>query len=322
MSKRIKKAFAILTALVMVFAMSTTAFAASGTGYYEVGSAATYSNPITVKVVVQSGKTPTSGSAYINDVRTITVGQSGVSGQTFTVRDAMIAYNAGGYGITACDNTGNAITSTSDYIYQFKKGTTAFAPSFSGTHGYSSAFLLDGWMFRVNGKLPVQAGTGSSSDPQGTDIVHTPIADGDVIMFYMDYPWKENGVRQSVDFISADANYTNGELNIQLKTSNSWFGEWTGNTFPWHIESYSNYTPANKYSATVYNSAGTSVGSVVLDLTGAGSKSITLSANETYYVKVAGVRATKTITGKNANNNTISCSYLARPIAYDRVTMD
>lgn len=104
----------------------------------------------------------------------------------------------GGYGITACDNTGNAITSTSDYIYQFKKGTTAFAPSFSGTHGYSSAFLLDGWMFRVNGKLPVQAGTGSSSDPQGRDIVHTPIADGDVIMFYMDYPWKENGVRQSV----------------------------------------------------------------------------------------------------------------------------
>ena len=65
MKTEFKKAIAVLMAMLMVFAMSTTAFAASGTGYYEVGGAQTYSNPITVKVVVQSGKTPTSGSEHM-----------------------------------------------------------------------------------------------------------------------------------------------------------------------------------------------------------------------------------------------------------------
>ena len=65
MKTEFKKAIAVLMAMLMVFAMSTTAFAASGTGYYEVGGATAYNNPITVKVVVQSGKTPTSGSEHM-----------------------------------------------------------------------------------------------------------------------------------------------------------------------------------------------------------------------------------------------------------------
>ncbi len=296
MKTKFKKAIAVLMAMLMVFAMSTTAFAASGTGYYEVGSAQNYSNPITVKVVVQSKLYSTTDYSNINQIFNVRLGQTNVSGQKFTVADAMYAISSNtGSGIVARDSSGSAITAESKYIYSMTKDSKTYAPGLP-TPGLTTA--KDGWMFRVNGKLPIKANT--SANPQGTDISETYLKDGDVVHFYWNYPYQANGAVQSVNYLSANVTYTSnsGDLQITATKSSSYFDTPSNNYF-WHIYDFATYTglSGSSYPVTVYDSSfntvktGTMGSSGTVTLTGCN-----LTQGQVYYVAV-GTTSYKNVAG-------------------------
>lgn len=284
MSKRIKKAFAILMALVMVFAMSATAFASADAGeqgYEIVGSPTTYTNPITVKVVVQSRERSVSNQDSINTAASVSVSPN--SDGNVSVRDAMLAFNAlSSNSVKAYNSSGNILSANDGYIYSFKKGTVDYAPQFTSNHGDGN-ILCDGWMFRVNGKIPVSS-VDSTYGPYGTTIVDTYLKDGDVLFFYTDYPWKENGQLMSSYYIDADISYTNGTVAVQLVESYNWYADKAQNYF-WTISPFANKTSIKANTQVkIIDVNGNSVGNITVGkTTGYGSKAITLTAGQTYY---------------------------------------
>ena len=79
MNKRtMKKGLAIVLALVMVFAMTATAFAATGNGYYLIGGNGGVAknmstDPVTVKVVFESRQYSENDTSHISDVINVQV---------------------------------------------------------------------------------------------------------------------------------------------------------------------------------------------------------------------------------------------------------
>lgn len=321
MKNYIKSLAMSLAAICVLLIMAVPAFAVSGTGYYSVGTAISYNNPISVKVIVQS-RCNVGGSSYINVNQTVTLGQSGVSGQTFSVRDAIIGFNSAQSAVEAYNISGNPISSSDHYIYGFSYNSNNYEPLFKSNHGETTDILCDGWMFRVNGKIPISS---TMSDPSagnyyGTDISQTPIADGDIIYFYWDYPWKESGTLMSSYFTSADVSYSGTTLTVNLKASYDWFADKSSN-YAWTISNFSTYKPANNTMAYIYDSSNNQVGSVTISKsTGSGSKTLALSSG-TYYVSVPGMRVTKTISGVDVNGNSVSCTCLKSTPAYDKFTI-
>lgn len=74
MKNRFKKLFTFALALALSAVMSISVFAASGTGYYLVGSPVTTTDPITVKVVIESKQYTTGNTtSLISEVLDVTV---------------------------------------------------------------------------------------------------------------------------------------------------------------------------------------------------------------------------------------------------------
>ena len=165
---------------------------------------------------------------------------------------------------------------------------------------------MDGWMFRVNGKLPISTLNGGASvayGPKGTDISDTPIYDGDVIHFYWDYPYNETQTSYySTHYITADSTYNNGVLDIQLKESYSWFA----NSGYWNITDFANYSPAAQLTATINSD-------------GAGTISgITLTSGVKYYIKVNST-AFKDVEGMSADYEDVTWRILNTTMVYEKI---
>lgn len=281
MKKQMKKIFAVVMALTMVFAMSASAFAASGNGYYVVGSTTSTANPINVKVVIDSKQEDGSATGTAtSEVYDVTVSTASDASKGYTVRDAMLALGADtSNDIEIYDSEFDLIDSADTYIYAIANGYTVYMPSLP-----MSGYELDGWMFRVNGKLPLESyGT---SGPWGATIATTPIAEGDVIHFYWDYPYNETSSSYySANFLTAETTYGNGTLSIQLKKSFDYFD----NSYYWHISDFENFSngTTGTYNVKVYNanSTATPVATGTISKSGSGSISCNLTPG-TYYVKV------------------------------------
>lgn len=119
--RTMKKGLAIVLALAMVFAMTATAFAASGNGYYLVGDATT-GGPINVKVVIESRQFSEDDASVISEVLDVNVSTMSEASKGFTVRDAMLAVqNDESNGITLYNGTGGLFTNTDKYIRSMKQ---------------------------------------------------------------------------------------------------------------------------------------------------------------------------------------------------------
>lgn len=191
-----KKGLAIVLALVMVFAMTTTAFAVSGipnnNGTYLEGtaippsstdadcSAYVVTTPETstnanVTLVVEAGNAYQNYSIkYMSNFREVlNVNLSSSIAKNFTVYDVVNAAN----------------TQYSDKINFHFKGSTSYVDYIMhGGYKWQEAQLgFDGWVFRVNDKFPVQQ-TEDLVGYEGTASDQTYVKDGDVIHFFYDFP--------------------------------------------------------------------------------------------------------------------------------------
>lgn len=307
MEKITRNMMIIFAVALMIMMMTVPSFAASGNGWYNQGSAPTYTDPITVKVVVQSRKY-VGASDYINGTFDITLGQANMNPTSFTVSDVLGEFN----------NQQSTLQANPTYyqigvLYNMKKLSNGniYGPVLYNSNGYE----LDGWMFKVNGKFPTS--TQSDTNASGISAANTYIADGDVIYFYTDCPWKINNTVFSTYFISADTSYSNGTLTVTLMKNQNYY-QGIGSSATWTIDDYTAFTPTTQYSAVVKDAAGTTVGNVVLQ-NGTGTKNITLTQGQNYYVSVLGTRNWHTINGTDSNGNPISVSHLYTTIAYDKV---
>ena len=331
--KKLTNTMAILfAAAVMVMIMAVPAFAVTGSAGYVVGTPTSYSNPITVKIIIQS-RHYLNNSDRINIIDDVELGEADVSGQTFTVGDVLVAYNESNLDdIEAQTSDGEAIASTQSILYNFSDFSSgveqAYTPLLYGNHGYTNRIKLDGWRFRVNGRFPLTSWTGDHNlYPEGADTSHTYVKDGDVIYFYTDHPWSESGTLMTNRFVSANTEYEapenqndNGLLTIKLYSNKDYYSNWNVNTFPWTVGTFSRYYIGTDHYAYVVEADGSPVGSVLLE-GGFGELECTLDDNEKYYVYVNDITDFRDVTcySGSTGSATLTVNHLARTIAYDLV---
>ena len=312
--KNCLKSLAITFATVCVLLiMAVPAFAATGTGWYQPGTAVTYTNPIKVKIILNSRKD--ASNDYIQEVDEVTLGTNNMSATSFTVADALLAYDnqTNDYDVVGTNHNIGV-------LYDIKKISTnvTFGPALYTPYqifGNTYYYPIDGWMFRVNGKIPTSSS--SNTNAQGLDTAHTYIEDGDVISFYTDCPWKVNSTKYSTYFISAHSTYSNGVLTVQLKKDMDYFIA-PLDTATWSIENYTSYNPSGYNTATVIREDGHVEGTIQLQY-GHGTMNCSLNSNYKYYVSVNDCVSWHTITGYNSSGSSTSVDHLERTIAYDKV---
>jgi len=343
MSKNLRRLTLLLAAVFVMMIMAVPAFATTGNGYKLVSDmqppAYSENDTIHVTVMVQSRAYSMTDGDVINTAVSVPL-----TGKTsYTVVDVMRKFNDNNISpnVKACDNDGNLIpqTGTLTTINAFKKIITTESGTvekiykylFFSDHGYGLA-PSDGWVFRVNGKFPLLSLTGENNGPQGAYINQTPIADGDIVSFYTNYPWKESNQEWSTTFVAADASYTApdpevqnsvGSLSVQLKGSSDWHSNapfvWTINQFS-NFSSFTDSTP----TGTLYASdLETIVGTISFDAsTGAGTLNQTLNAG-TYYLYVPSTQKWRWLVGYTNFSGTdyTYCMCLENTLVFDRIVI-
>ena len=288
MSRKFRFIFLMMCTAIMVMAMTVSVFAKADqeVAYYEVGQPAAYTEPIQVKVVLDTkhvdGTNNTATSAVYNV--TIDGDKDGVTG--LTVRDAILAWKTQ-ESIGVYDH-GNTFGQNSKYITSISVGNNTFTP----TLPYEDA-ALDGFYFRVNGKIPLltTSSPAHAYGPEGAYVDETPIVDGDVIHLYWNYPYnKTPNTYYSANYVSATPAYNSGTstLNVQLVMSYDYeYNDGFWHIIPFHCTSC---VPAGTYNYTIWEkgvSTAISSGTITTNNGGVGAiTGLTLSPNTTYYLQI------------------------------------
>lgn len=215
MKRQMKKGLAIVFALIMVFAMSTSAFAVSGipgnNGQYLEGTAIppttdadcssyvvtvpTASTSANVTLVIEAGDAFEDYAIQEDSAfrEIMTVNLTATSAKNFTVENVLETVN----GMSSGFNFSIKETSSGPYLEYVEYGDYTWE---EGQIGF------DGWVFRVNDKFPVEL-TEDEVGYQGTSIGDTYVKDGDVIHFFYDFP---SQLTSSIPSLAAD--YIRGTL--------------------------------------------------------------------------------------------------------------
>ena len=215
MKRQMKKGLAIVFALIMVFAMSTSAFAVSGipgnNGQYLEGTAIppttdadcssyevtvpTASTRANVTLVIEAGDAFEDYAIQEDSAfrEIMTVNLTATSAKNFTVENVLETVN----GMSSGFNFSIKETSSGPYLEYVEYGDYTWE---EGQIGF------DGWVFRVNDKFPVEL-TEDEVGYQGTSIGDTYVKDGDVIHFFYDFP---SQLTSSIPSLAAD--YIRGTL--------------------------------------------------------------------------------------------------------------
>lgn len=287
MKKQMKRIFAVVMALTMVFAMSASAFAASGNGYYLLSDEGTqaYTTSIHVKAVIDSKQEDdySTGTAT-SEVYDVVLTPTGSASKVFNVRDVMLALSAQHPEITFYDADLDLIDDTSTYFNTMQVGEHVYMPSLP-----MMDMALDGWYFRVNDKLPIESMTGApiTNGMKGATIATTTVKAGDVVHFYWNYPYnKTQDTVYSAKYLTADGSYNNGRLTIQLKSSYDYFD----NSYNWNITNFANFSGGTgNYAVKVYDattSSATPVATGTIPASGQGTINCTLTTGHDYYIRV------------------------------------
>lgn len=266
---------AMIIAIAFCFSIGV---AAETNDAYLVGEPISYDQPIDVTVIIESRKDSTT-SQYISEILDVTLGRAGVNGQTFTVRDAMYTISANSMaGLKMYNANGAEITSNATYIYSMSQNGVTYAPALP-----SASYTLDGWMFRVNDKLPLDSWGDGADAPVGTGIADTPVADGDVIHFYWDYPYQESQTSwYSTNYIAPTATYDDDHtVTVDLQYSWNYFD----NNFVWVLSGFNLYTNYTVLTANILDANKNLVDSKVITPNDT-TINVTLTAGQTYYVQI------------------------------------
>ncbi len=289
--KATRKLMALVLALVLVFSLGATAFAAAGdylwtnggrklddtditaanSSTYVVGD--TYATSATVTLIVEAGDCldvssyeviPNSGfrKEIVNINVTDTNVNDGING--VTVSDLLDTVN-GSYGLTF----NNVTDPTEAHVYFLESITT-------NGHTWSAGNMgLDGWVFRVNDKYPVQR-TSDNLGFEGTLLNQTPIHDGDVIHLFFDMPaeLEPGGESLAANYIRGVlSTKTDSAMTIQLQGQKTWIDQSDYSNMLMCVYSYENAGAG--ITATLYDAAGTQVATA----TSAADGTVTFTGN-------------------------------------------
>ncbi len=225
--KFLNKTLAVAMALVMVFAMSTSAFAVTGipgnNGQYLEGDAIppdannsdcashlmtqpVAADSINVTLVVEAGDAISNFSLMSNTRfrKEIQVTLTNPTPKNFTVYDAVVKAN------TMTSTTGLSFGLSGSYVNSI---------SHSGNTWTAGQLGFDGWVFRVNDKFPVQP-TSDGVGYEGTSITQTQISNNDVIHWFYDFPSQLDPDTPScaADFVRAKkVSSSANQLTIQMQ---------------------------------------------------------------------------------------------------------
>lgn len=284
-NRKFKKGLAIVLALVMVFAMTATAFADTtdtDAYYYQDDTAQKYihSSDITVYVTLDSYKIKTSDAGGLME-RRIPVTLSVPSGQesaTFTVRDALLALQNdseySSYQLHFQDSNGNNIGSTSTYFYQVAQGSDEDAK----VYGPSGILAFDGWMVRINGRFTIDCYDESVGGLKGETIATMYLEDQDEVQLYVDNTVSE---ATSTRFTKLVPTYSNGTLSVDVEESHNYFG--LTSPYPWTITSYAKYSAMGSFSLSIYDNSGQLVGTIS-GRNGNASGVVSLTTGDKYHI--------------------------------------
>lgn len=153
--KTMSKVLMLALTVMLVFAMSSPALAqdyfTTTTGSYIQGTAPTYSSTIHVNLVVESR---TINNDYIyKTISNVALTPSGT--QSFYARDVLLAVqNNASNNLAFKDSSGNTLTSSDSYFYS----VVDTSPNPDVTYAPTSPSAWDGWVFRINGRFPLESG--------------------------------------------------------------------------------------------------------------------------------------------------------------------
>ena len=289
MKNIIRKFMALGLAAVTTLTMSSIAFAASGEGFYTIGSLSSdTTGSIQVKVVLES-KVDYNTQSSVTQTYDVTVDPMADNVAGYSVRDAMLCLaNNTSNNVVLYDVNNSAFDATDTYIKSMKINNVTYTPQlpFDG-------YALDGWMFRVNGKIPLISETGdpTSGGPYGNDIAGTPIVSGDVIHFHWDYQYQESSsTYYSTNYQSFTSSLYGNYLTVNLKKSWSYFD----NNMYWHIQPYSTSSASDTYAFKIYSLGSNTIqksGTVNINSNGVGTINVS-GLSGTYYLHLIPQSAT------------------------------
>lgn len=137
---------------------------------------------------------------------------------------------------------------------------------------------LDGWVFRVNDKFPVQR-TSDGLGYEGTLANQTPLHDGDVVHFFYDLPaeLEPEGESMAANYLrGVYASRTSSSVTIQLQGHKTWIDQSEYGNYIMNIYNYTN--AGSGITAKLYNASGALVGTATSNASGRVTFSGTLPA--------------------------------------------
>lgn len=279
MKKQMKKGLAIVLALVMVFAMTATAFAENvpdtDAYYHQNDSAEEYihTSNITVYVTIESGKRSTVDSSSIMERRipvSLEIPETATS-TVFSVTDALVALQKNtSYGLHFQDSDEKDITTGATYFYRIVANGKAYGPT--------ALKAFNGWMVRVNDRFVLGDDNDAVGGLCGKRIDEMYLKDGDEVHLYID---NTSSSSTCASFTKIVPNYSNGTLQVTVQESHDYFG--SSSPYPWTITSYTTYSSLSNKTLNVYDSEGQQVGSLTVN-NGVVSSSISLTAGQKYQI--------------------------------------
>jgi hypothetical protein len=209
---------------------------------YVVETPATPAASINVTLVIEAGDYIDEdydihgGSAFRKEMP-ITLGD-GVTSKNYTVTDLLEATD-GQNGFTFYGIEGTNLVEFTD--------TTSYLAAVYYNEGQidglwqSGSFAYDGWVFRINDKLPVQVQSvvNNITYYEGASILQTPVNDGDIVHFFYDFPAKysPSGSNLAANYVRAEYQSKNGnQLTISLKSHNTYIDE--ANDLQFQVNNY------------------------------------------------------------------------------------
>ena len=282
MKKQMRKGLAIVLALVMVFAMTATAFAANvpdTDAYYHQDSSSEkyiHTSDIIVYVTIESGKKSLLDSSRIMERRipvTLTVPET-AENAIFSVTDVLVALQNDSsyesYDLDFLDSNSNSLQATDTYFYKVKQNGKEFGPS--------GVLSFDGWMVRVNDRFVLGDDNEAVGGLCGNTIKEMYLEDGDEVHLYMDNTTSSS---KCVPFTKLVPSYSDGTLQVTVQESHNYFG--SSSPYPWTITAYATYSSLSNKALKVYDSEGQQVGTLTVS-SGVASGTISLTAGQKYQI--------------------------------------
>ena len=298
--KKFSKLMLIIACLAMVFCFSAGAWAAmpNDSGYL-VGDVNNYKydGTIDVTVVIESRPYSNTDSSKIFEYFDVTLGQATGVDQISYVNQALYAVSSNNNkNITLCsDGAGSTpMSATSSFVGSVKQGTKV----------YGSLWMMDGWMFKVNGQIPLSSWTSGppAGTPSGEAINTTPLKDGDVIHFYNDNPNMMYGADYqptdyaNVNYVYPVATYDAAANKVTVTENTNTFDA----AFNWDITAFSPYTNTNT-TVRILNSSGLTAGQANIESDGTAEIAPTTSLGSGTCKVIVDSQTTQTAYGLNMN---------------------